>query len=240
MFFLFSGEGPTDFGNCSGDALACNGDHYQHGPMAVIVDHIVERDLGYSLLESGHFGFVSKRFLIDQAKELASKKKAPLLPGRKRPRETGYFFRNARAFAVCALNKERESQDQVVAVLFRDADGTASSGRGEWQQKWDSMLSGFSAEGYVRGVPMIPKPKSEAWFVCALKKRPYNDCDAIEDRSGNDASPNSLKSELAELCHGSRSRIALCEIVNNREFDVGRITMMSFVAFRDRLREAVR
>ena len=45
---------------------------------------------------------------------------------------------------------------------------------------------------------MIPKPKSEAWVLCALSKL-YKECDELEDRSGNDNSPNSLKRELEEL-----------------------------------------
>jgi len=44
-----------------------------------------------------------------------------------------------------------------------------------------------------RGVAMIPKPKSEAWLLCALKNKPYESCEKLEDRSGNDDSPNSLK-----------------------------------------------
>ena len=41
MYFLFSGEGPTDMGNCRDEAMACQGEAYQHGPMAVVVDQIV-------------------------------------------------------------------------------------------------------------------------------------------------------------------------------------------------------
>jgi len=32
MYFLFSGEGPTDFGTATGVAAICEGDDYEHGP----------------------------------------------------------------------------------------------------------------------------------------------------------------------------------------------------------------
>ena len=41
MYFLLSGEGPTDMGVGSGDDYKC-------GPMAVIVDQIVESKHDYS------------------------------------------------------------------------------------------------------------------------------------------------------------------------------------------------
>ncbi len=56
----------------------------------------------------------------------------------------------------------------VIAVLFRDSDGTASSGRGLWEDKRKSIEDGFGEAGFDYGVPMIPKPKSEAWLLCAF------------------------------------------------------------------------
>jgi hypothetical protein len=102
-----------------------------------------------------------------------------------------------------------------VAVLFRDSDGTASADRGLWQDKWNSIIQGFSDEEFECGVPMIPKPKSEAWIICSVKENPYQGCGALESRSGNDNSPNSLKRELAEILDGRPSREQLCEMVNN-------------------------
>ena len=51
MYFLFSGEGPTYFGIGSGTAVICAALEFLPGPMAVIVDQIVEQRHGYSLLE---------------------------------------------------------------------------------------------------------------------------------------------------------------------------------------------
>ena len=93
---------------------------------------------------------------------LKAAKKQLGLPGKKRGKETRYFFNNARVLAKIATEKEQEKLDDVVAILFRDSDGTASAGRGLWEDKRKSMLDGFAEENHTRGVPMIPRPKSEA------------------------------------------------------------------------------
>jgi len=152
------------------------------------------------------------------------------------------FWSYPRALLTRILSRIAKEQasarnDDVVAVLFRDADGTASAGRGLWEDKWQSMLAGFDEEGFDRGVPMIPKPKSEAWLICALKERPYQHCNDLEDRSGNDKSPKSLKKELAKLLGEKVTPELLCDKVRTR-VDMNRITMPSFQAFRTRL-EAV-
>jgi hypothetical protein len=139
--------------------------------------------------------------------------------------------------AYIAKGKSKELNDDVVAILFRDTDGKASAGRGEWKYKRKSMLDGFKEEGFSRGVPMIPKPKSEAWLICAWKNQPYQNCEALEDRSGNDDSPNSLKRELRELLEEVNA-VLLCEKVEEA-FDIDQIEMSSFMAFRERLEEVI-
>jgi len=238
MYFLFSGEGPTDLGLCADDAATCEGDEYQHGPMTVMVDQIVERRHHYSLLETGHYGFVSRHTLVDRANELKAAKKALRLPGKKRAKETRYFFNNARVLARIARARQGELEDDVVAVLFRDSD-SASAGRGIWEDKRKSMLDGFEEEGFVRGVPMIPRPTSEAWLLCALKRDPYQGCATLENRSSSSDSPHSLKREMEELHGHSPSREELAQMVTARTIDIERVDMPSFSAFRSRLEEVV-
>jgi hypothetical protein len=139
--------------------------------------------------------------------------------------------------ALYAKDKQQELKDKIIAILFRDSDGTATADRGLWADKRASMLRGFEDEGFSSGVPMLPKPKSEAWVLCALKGNPYQGCEALEDRSGNDNSPNSLKKELEALCGRLPSREELCEMVRDRRIDYRRINMPSFAAFHDRLKE---
>jgi hypothetical protein len=237
MFFLLSGEGVTDMGAGQGADTICEGDDFIVGPMATIVAKVVEATHHYSILE-GACGFISEGSVTRRAEELKTAKKQLRLPGKKQAKETRYFFNNARILARFAKEKAAALDDEVVAVLFRDSDGTASAGRGEWHDKRESMLDGFDEEGFDKGVPMIPKPKSEAWLICAWKKNPYRGCDALEDRSGNDNSPNSLKGELSELLDDEVTPELLCEKVE-QSFDINRIKMSSFKAFRDRLEEVI-
>lgn len=238
MFFLFSGEGPTDLGGCRKPSNFCRSEEFVVGPMAVIVDQIVFHRHRYSPLEAGICGYVPKRALIDRAMELKSKKKSAHLPGAKTPKETGYFFQNARVLSRIALELQSQIGDEVVAVLFRDSDGVQSSNRGLWKDKFQSMLNGFESERFFRGVPMIPKPKSEAWILYALKYD-YQQCEFLEARSGNDNSPKSLKAELVEH-HGTHlSSQSLVELVRNRTIDISRLDMPSFNAFRKELERVI-
>jgi hypothetical protein len=237
MYFLLSGEGPTDIGVALHDGV-CEASACHLGPMALLVDQIVEARHGYSPLEALAFGMVSEGHLAVAAKSLSAVRKSPTLRGLKRPRETLYFTKNARALARIATQKAAREEVDVVAILFRDSDGTVSAGRGLWEDKRSSMVRGFEQEGYQRGVPMIPKPKSEAWLLCAVKYV-YQGCIALESRSGNDDSPNSLKAELWEHLEGAVGREELCEMVSKGAIDAVRLQMPSFSVFRDRLLEVI-
>ena len=61
----------------------------------------------------------------------------------------------------------------------------------------------------------------------------------MEDRSGNDDSPNALKKELAEILGGADVRESLCERIQGGNIDIDRIKMASFAAFRSRLKEVL-
>ena len=236
MLILVSGEGPTDLGRCLG-ADPCEGDAFQPGPMAWLVDQIAETSERYSFLELHLMVFLSKQRLSEKSKKL----KPPSLPGRKRGQETAYYFRNARALALEAIDLAATSGQSVVAVLFRDADGTQSAGRGQWRDKWNSMCQGFDHEGYAAGVPMIPKPKSEAWLLCALKpSQPYQHCARIEDESGNDAGLDALKSQLESALGKPPTATLLAELVRECRVDAARIEMASFVRFRERLQNVLK
>ena len=111
--------------------------------------------------------------------------------------ETAFFFDNARTLARIAKELVTSSNENVGAVLFRDADGTNSGDRSQRDDKVKSMVTGFQTEDFDFGVPMVPKPKSEAWLMCALQGHPYQNCERLEEMSGNDDSPRSAKKQLA-------------------------------------------
>jgi hypothetical protein len=238
MYFLLSGEGPWDIGTCTSDAEVCEGDDYQPGPMAVMADQIVEARHKYSPLESGCCGFVHKSVIERRESELKAVKKPVAGPGKRRAIETHYFFRNARSLAKIAIEQEGRREEEVVAVLFRDAD-TATAGRGSWEDKRRAVLDGFQVEGFSRGVPMIPKPTSEAWLLCALKSTPYQNCEKLEERSARPKSANSLKDERETILGGEPTREMLCDLVAGRTVDINRIEMPSFAKFRSRLKEVI-
>lgn len=235
MIFLLSGEGPQDIGVCESGAALCEGADFAPGPMTLLVDQVVECHWDYSILDTGAVRFVSESQLTASAVELKAAKKSIRLPGAKVHKETRYFFNTARLLAKIAQALENSHGDEVIAVLFRDADGTASAERGHWADKWSSMLTGFSEEHFERGVPMIPKPKSEAWLICAFKQHAYQNCTVLEDRSGNDNSPKSLKGELADILDESVTRDLLVRLLAERAVRAEKIDMPSFKAFVARL-----
>ena len=138
---------------------------------------------------------------------------------------------------VYARNVETEKRDGVLAVLFRDSDGTQTCPRTDWQDKRDSIARGFEAARFEAGVLMIPRPKSEAWLLCALKYN-YQHCNALEEQSGNDNSPNSLKSQLKEQLGFEAHREELNDLVEKRQIVGREIKMPSFVAFLESLLRA--
>ncbi len=214
----------------------CSGHAFEAGPMAYLVDQVSEMCLEYPFIVSGLMSLVSEQRLTEVAKTL----KPPKLAGRKSKKETAYFYRNARAIARLAQTLAKEADDEVVAVLFRDADRTRSTERGEWQDKWDSIVNGFAFEGFDAGVPMLPQPKSDAWLLCALKKsQPYLHCDRFEAESGNDDAPNSLKKQLEGVLGEAPSAAMLSDLVCSGKIDANQIDMPSFNEFRKRLKECL-
>jgi hypothetical protein len=227
MFLILSGEGSSDIGT----------EDSTIGPMTKIVDNWIDRRIGYSLIDTNLYKIIPKQQLADRAKQI----KPLSRKGKKQQSETRYFYKNARALALLAHQHRREIGDDtpLILVLFRDADGTASAERGEWKDKWRSILAGFEVEQISTGVPMIPKPKSEAWILCALRNK-YQHCTKLEDESGNDDSPNPLKQQLENHLGESGTGKLLNDKIDNGEIDIDRITdVPSMTAFKDRLNEVL-
>lgn len=239
MIVVLSGEGPTDLGQCGNAQSICEEGDFQIGPMTVLLDKMLESHLDYSLLTvPGGYKYVSEGALGAHAKERKEASRRVFLRGKKAEQETGYFFISSWILADIAMQIERESNVETMAVLFRDCDGTRSSTAGLWQAKWESMLNGFARGNYARGVPMIPKPKSEAWLICAAKPTPQN-CAYLENISGNDNSPNSAKAQLDNALGSHNSREELCEWLSDTPLCERLPSMPSFMMFKTRLNEVV-
>lgn len=239
MYLLLSGEGPGDIGRCNPSADSCERAGFAEGPMAIMVDQLVEAFQEYEMshLATERVSYVTEAYLA--ANKLPPNRRAMALKGKKKPAETKYFYENARALAATAKAKSEEVGDKVVAVLFRDSDGTASAGRGNWDDKRKSMLQGFKDEDFELGVPMVPKPKSEAWLLCATKVNPYQHCAALENESGNDKSVNPLKDQLSASLNGKAGTAHVNRLVTDKKIDIDRIDMPSFNCFKADLHRAV-
>ena len=236
MKLLISGEGSSDLGACNNAQGQCSDGDFNRGPMAVWLARLWEAMLDYNLLDTPEaVVYVSETVLSQKAK--TSGKRMQRLPGKKHIVETGEFFSNAQQLGLIAMQIAADREDAVMAVLFRDADGTRSAKGQLWQSKWDSMVNGFASVSFQFGVPMLPKPKSEAWLMCAGKtaRHSYAGLEAI---SGNDDSPNSAK-EQWDAFMGS-PQTAAQEAIWCAEHPAdwkNMLTMPSFKAFFDRFHE---
>lgn len=237
MRLLLSGEGPTDLGH---ERPTEGGMEFVPGPMAWVVDKVLERHhTQYSLLDIHLAGGDCVTHVHETALAAMGKQGSPLFPGVKFGKGMAFFTRNAQVLGLLAKQTSVQEQQPVVAVLFRDGDGVRSTPAGEWQAKVDSMHRGFALVECDTGVPMVPRPKSEAWLVCALRPPGYVNCAPLEDASGNDASPNSLKKQLAALSGGTDpSADEQADWVVTGAVDPLRIDMPSFNAFKQALHTA--
>lgn len=234
MLLLLSGEGPGDIGSNVLSVDPVEGGVFKAGPMARIIDRLVDTKWGCSPIDCNKVKFVDEGQLSRIGKQLQAKKSLSM-PGVRRPKETQYFERGARALAIAAHRLTEEIDDSVIAVLFRDSDGTHSSERGLWKNKRDSMIRGFEKEKFTNGVPMVPKPKSEAWLLCSAKLNPYQHCAKLENEPGNDRSPNSLKKQLDDAVGEHLGATEWADKVQNGDVDLTRINMPSFNDFKQRL-----
>ena len=235
MILMLSGEGKSDMGRMM---PSVSGIVYEPGPMAWMVDRLTEKRLGYSLLEQPQdtecVKFVSERELTEQ-----DRPGPMLMRGLKRGRETGLFTRNAQVLGRLAKNLGRNRQEDVIAVLFRDADKTNACNADTWEEKRQSIENGFALAEFSNGVPMVPRPKSEAWLLCALKNPPYQHCNALEEAPGNDDSPRSLKKQLAAVMGNDPTAQEQADWVRAGRIDPECIEMPSFAAFRKALDSAL-
>ncbi len=239
MRLLLSGEGPTDLGH--GQPTTA-GMAFVPGPMAWVVDKLLQRyHTGYSLLEAHQAGSDCITHVSETALAALGKPGSALFPGVKFGKGTAFFTRNAQVLGLLARQTCANEAQPVLAVLFRDGDGVRATPASQWQDKVNSMQRGFALVACQSGVPMVPRPKSEAWLLCALRPPGYANCAALEDASGNDASPTALKKQLAALCGGSNPSAAQqADWVITGTVDPLRIDMPSFNAFKQALHTAAR
>jgi hypothetical protein len=206
--------------------------------MAVWLTRLWEESFKYNLLDFPEsVMFVSETALEQQSKQDGKGKRMQPLRGKGKPAETSSFFTNARQLGLMAKQLATDEQTPVMAVLFKDTDGTRSAPGQLWQTKWDSILNGFSAAAFDFGVPMVPKPKSEAWLLCAGKTARHSHA-ILESISGNDKSPRPAKTQLDAVFGSHQVAYQLADWCQENPADWSNLlTMPSFRAFFERFQE---
>lgn len=238
MMLVLSGEGPTDLGCCRAPVEHCAGDDFAVGPLAIIVDRLAESTLGYRpwQVHPASVHCVSKEGLQRRARD--GKRKGFAFIGKKREQETGYFYVAAWMLGELALGLEAEHEDLSIAVLHRDSDDRSDQPDVLWESKFTSMQHGFERARHPRGVPMLPRPISEAWLLCAAQPG-LADCSALEAESASAKSPRPLKQQL-DAAFGEHLNAEAVAARIDDEFQADRLgTMPSFARFRAVLDQAL-
>ncbi|MEX5510792.1 hypothetical protein [Pseudomonas paralactis] len=212
---------------------------YRLGPLTFVIDYIIEEVLQYSPLQThlGTYRYYSEAYLTQRLAAKKSERRGFFLAGRKHGAETGLFYFNAWMLGEISKELEAAEGDIAIAILFRDSDGTNSSPSDIWSQKKTSIKEGFKRAEFTRGVPMVPRPKSESWFICAAKENPYEHCAELEELSGNDKSPNAAKKMLSAILEGEATNERLLTWLEDNGIDCRKlaIEMPSFSKFYERL-----
>lgn len=222
MRFILAGEGPSDLGAKDGVG------GFRKGAMTHIVDAIALK--GYERFPEYHF--------LDEADVRTLKKKNPRIisdrGGGTKPYREIYL-------SACCLGEEAKHKGESWGVIFfMDTDGTRSAPRNLWEKKVRAMQQGFDSSRNPYGVPMVPRPKSEAWLLGYYQKglprqNAYNHCERFEEMPGNDASPNSLKKLLQKALGTEGNPYNLITEKELHSVKWERIDMPSFNLFRKRL-----
>lgn len=231
MLLVLSGEGGNDIGGSNNGSASCDSDRFNAGPMALLIDREIHRLMDFSPIACSCIHWISRTALAAKAK-LGRWSPSVGLPSARRGKEMLAQYRLAQALGRYASQMEMDLNDTTVAVLFHDSDGTNSDVAARWNHIVNAIASGFRDCGYERGVPMVPKPKQEAWFLCALKDTAYIDCAALEDESGNDSSPASLKRQLDLALGYSPTSADLVGMIEDGRVEFERVGMPSLDAFR--------
>ncbi len=239
---VVSGEGPTDMGRCNNQAPVCSGAAYDIGPVTLLLVKLLENNLpewNANQLDFDHpeqlVTFVYRAHLSGKAKQRR------LIRPAKNGVEKGFMIHAQRAAELAFYARENGHQ---IAAYFHDTDGTQQELRDDPQRREklvNAIHKGFRAAKFSEnGVPVVPKPTSEAWLLCAVKTEAYQHCAALETQlSGNvrspERSPKILLGKALEDAEYDRER--LCDVA--RSISIERLDMPSFNELREDMQRAI-
>ena len=144
-------------------------------------------------------------------------------------------IKSACAFARCLAEKAQMQAVDCGAIYFEDMDFGASVDRNDfYRQLIRAVYDGFEDAGFKYGVPMIPKPRSEAWMLCIVDKNASRKF-YYENLPGKDKDPDSGKKALAEkLGCAVKDNYSMLQPVLET-YDWQNLKAPSFVFFKNRL-----
>lgn len=222
MYFILAGEGASDLGTK-------NNGQIQKGAMTYIIDFIALTNYRalpiYEMLSEG------------EVKSLIKNDRRNTMPRGKEYKPHENTFLRA-AYLGTYANQHEDGEYGV--IYFKDSDGTRSAPKELWKKIIKAMQAGFNASRNKKCVPMVPRPKSEAWLMGYYQKNlpgqaVYNDCGRFEDCSGNDSSPNALKKQLKKALNTNGDPYGLIDEQAIYSINWPQIDMPSFNLFRKRL-----
>lgn len=232
---VVAGEGETDMGVCANQQRICTGQDFAVGAVALLLFKLIRQHLpdwnadNLAAEPAAHLTFIYRAWLKEQSKA----NKRQVFVGKQVVKGFEVYFRHAAALAQYAKDCDHPHQ---MAAYFHDTDNH------DWQTLRNAIKAGFrAAEFEHQGLAVVPKPTSEAWFICAMKPEPYQHCPQLEDElSGNDRSPQRApKIRLGEcLDNPDYTRQDLCNLVET--LDTTQIDMPSFNDLREQIKTAIK
>ncbi len=225
MKFLLAGEGSSDLGSMHPDGTL------KKGAMTLLIDVIAQKSCG-----------MRPEYCLVSEKQLKALKKQDRRNTMGRSTEYKPFeevFLSAQYLGKYSKNIFPD-EEYAGVVFFKDSDGTNAAPRRLWEGIVKAMQAGFRMSGNKYGVPMVPRPKSEAWLMGYYQKnlpgqQAYNHCERFEDMPGNDGSPNALKTLLKTALNTAGD---VYDLIGKDEIDAidwERVDMPSLNLFRKRL-----
>lgn len=228
---LVTGEGSSDMGGSNNGHSISSGASYNLGPMALLAVRLLQKIIPDWNEDNIDFQSPNNWMTCISGSELARQAKGVRKHRPSTKLKKGFVEHANRATTMAGYAKDNEHQ---LAFYFHDTD------KCDFDDLHQSIMLGFNGIEGVHGIPMIPKPTSEAWLICGQKQDPYAHCTALEtELSGNDAASddNAPKKVLARLIGQEATTEQQYEMVTG--IDVTRINMPSYNQFKTDLTTAI-
>lgn len=229
--FVLCGEGPTD--------LFYDEVYQKQGPIKDSVDQLLLHFWGAE--SAFEFERMSPRNLKVSAGKGKPEKKSAIVRGAKNRFPE---HRNIAVRAKCLAEKaetlaseKKEDPSNWGVIYFHDLDSPSGTDIDSTYVDYiAAMHEGFDAAKYERGVPMVPKTRSESWLLCVMNPDKCKENKYYENLAMSDKSPKAGKKVLSQEQGKSSKRDAYkCLEKQRDDFDWVSLESPSFVFFRNRL-----